>query len=216
MSCETYKDAIDSLPSQDLEKAERQRLLAHAEGCNDCRMALRGAEALMAIASRGSPAPREGLIDEVVAGAVVAPATERTHFWRGAGFGALAASILAAALLFAWPDSRDNAQGAPEFFVSLDEPRPMSLAFETDRPLEGAKITILLSGDVEIDGYGPQRELSWSEDLDAGVNRLSLPLIASGFKGGQMVVRLDHPNSAQMFIVQLPVELADGAQNDSA
>jgi hypothetical protein len=59
---------------------------------------------------------------------------------------------------------------------------------------------------VEIDGYGTRRELSWSEDLDAGVNRLSLPVTASGFEGGQMVVRLEHPLSEQVFVVQLPVD----------
>ena len=63
-----------------------------------------------------------------------------------------------------------------------------------------------LAGSVEIDGYGPQRELSWSEDLNAGVNRLSLPIIANGFEGGQIIVRLEHPLSQQVFVVQLPVE----------
>ena len=90
--------------------------------------------------------------------------------------------------------------------VSLDEPRNMNIAFETDRRLDGATITILLSGNVEIDGYGPQRELSWSEDLDAGVNRLSLPVIANGLGGGQIIVRLEHPRSEQLFVVTLPVE----------
>ena len=63
-----------------------------------------------------------------------------------------------------------------------------------------------MSGSIEIDGYGPQRELSWTENLEAGVNRLRLPVIASGVDGGQMVVRLDHPQSEQVLLVRLRVE----------
>ena len=103
-------------------------------------------------------------------------------------------------------DVREPADAVPEFVVSLDEPRRMDLAFETDRVLEGAQITILLTGSVEIDGYGLRRELSWTEDLEAGVNRLSLPVLANGFDGGQVVVRLSHPHSEQVFVVRLPVE----------
>ena len=82
----------------------------------------------------------------------------------------------------------------------------MNLAFETDRQLDGATISILLSGDVEIDGYGIQRELTWSADLDAGVNRLTLPVLARSINGGQMIVRMTHPLSEQVFVINLPAE----------
>ena len=82
----------------------------------------------------------------------------------------------------------------------------MDLAFETDRQLDGATISIFLSGDVGIDGYGLQRELTWTENLDAGINRLSLPVMANGIGGGQMVVRMTHPLSEQVFVINLPAE----------
>ena len=46
----------------------------------------------------------------------------------------------------------------------------------------------------------------WTEDLEAGVNKLSLPLLASGNGGGQMLVRLTHPDSEQIFVVQLKLD----------
>jgi len=85
----------------------------------------------------------------------------------------------------------------------MEEARLMHVAIEADRPMQGATISILLSGDVQIDGFGDRRELSWTDDLDAGVNKLTLPLIAIGEDGGQMVVRLNHPDSEQLFVVQL-------------
>jgi hypothetical protein len=82
----------------------------------------------------------------------------------------------------------------------------MNIAIEADRPLQGAEISILLSGDVEIDGFGERHELSWIDDLEPGVNQLTLPVRAIGAGGGQMVVRLNHPDSEQIFVVQLKLD----------
>jgi hypothetical protein len=121
--------------------------------------------------------------------------------------GAVAASLFAIAFSLGWTGAeQDPAKSTAEFIVALGEPRQMNLAFETDRPLDGATISILLSGDVEIEGYGLQRELTWSEDLEAGVNRLSIPVLASGLNGGQMIVRMTHPMSEQVFVINLPTE----------
>lgn len=90
-----------------------------------------------------------------------------------------------------------------EFVVTLGEPRNMDIAIETGMPLDGASISVLLSGGVELDGYDDRRELTWTTDLEAGINRLSLPVVAIDPAGGKMVVRLDHPDSEQVFVVRL-------------
>jgi hypothetical protein len=208
VSCEFSKDRLRALARGLLDDEERKQVQAHVNSCEDCRAALRGAEALAELAARETGAPRADLFESVVEQAVSQPvrSPRDNRFWAGAGVGAIAASILAVALFFGWEETRVPSGIAPEFSISVDEPRQMDLAFETDRDLEGAQITILLSGSVEIDGYGPRRELRWTENLEAGVNRLSLPVIASGFEGGQIVVRLEHPQSEQVFIVRLPVD----------
>lgn len=207
-TCNETGELLGRLADGSLDDARKRRALAHVERCDDCRAALRGAEALVEIRRREVPAAPASLFDAVVENALSqsSAAPQGNRFWSGAGFGALAASLLAVALFFGFADKPSPTSAMPEFVVSLDEPRNMNIAFETDRRLDGATITILLSGNVEIDGYGPQRELSWSDDLDAGVNRLSLPLIANGLGGGQIIVRLEHPQSEQLFVVTLPVE----------
>jgi hypothetical protein len=208
LTCDFDKDRIRALARGSLDNEERDKTLAHIDHCDDCRSAMRGAEALAELAARDPGTPPAGLFESVVDKAVSQPV--RTHrdnrFWMGAGFGAIAASLLAVALFLGWPENTAPTANVPEFVVSLEEPRQMNLAFETDRVLDNATITILLSGSVEIDGYGLQRELSWTENLEAGVNRLSLPVIANGFEGGQVVVRLLHPQSEQVFVVRLQVE----------
>jgi hypothetical protein len=207
MKCSVAQDKLAAHADSGLDPAEQPDLRTHIDGCPDCRLALRGIEALTELRERELEAAPNGLFERVVERAVADSTRQRANsgFWKGAGFGAVAASLLALAFALTLPDQPD-ANRAAEFTVAVGETRQMDLAFETDRALAGATITILLAGSVEIDGYGTQRELTWSEDLDAGVNRLSLPVMASGFEGGQMVVRLEHPLSEQVFVVQLPVE----------
>ena len=207
MKCSLARSKLRAYAAGALGPAEHDELLTHVGGCHDCRLEMRGVEALAELRNREFDGVPEGLFDRVVERAVTRFPRQRSNngFWKGAGFGAIAASLVALAFALALLDRPDPASAA-EFAVSLGEARQMDIAFETDRALAGATITILLSGSVEIDGYGTQRELSWSADLDAGVNRLSLPVMASGFEGGQMVVRLEHPLSEQVFVVRLPVD----------
>ena len=132
----------------------------------------------------------------------------RRGFWLGAGFsGAIASSLLAVAFALGLLGSPGvDAPQAAEFYVSTQEVRPMNIAIEADQLLQGAEISILLSGDVEIDGFGQRNELSWTDDLEPGVNQLTLPVRAIGERGGQMVVRLSHPDSEQIFVVQLKLD----------
>lgn len=176
----------------------------------DDEAALRGSEALAELRRRETDRPSDELFKRVVATATSGSShsISKQRFWLGTAFGgAVAASLFTIAFFFGWIDSGSRpAVAMAEFVLALDEPRLMNLAFETDRNLDGAEISILLSGDVKIEGYGIQRELKWIENLDAGVNRLTLPVIASGINGGQMIVRMTHPLSEQVFVINLPAE----------
>jgi hypothetical protein len=173
--------------------------------------ARRGAEALASLKDRNTGEVPAGLFDAILSrvGPTAEPRLTGQRFWLGAGFGgAIAASLFAAALTFGWIGTPvADAPELAEFVVSLSEPRNMDIAIETDRALQGAKISIMLSGGIALDGYGDRREVTWTSDLSAGVNRLSLPVIANDQVGGQMVVRLSHPESEQVFVVQLKTDV---------
>ena len=210
MNCNIVVDNMPGIVSGDLAPTLQTDCDQHILQCSDCRDALRGAEALALLSARHSGGAPTGLFDRTVSQIVTALDIPRRHrgFWLGAGFGsAVAASVLALALALGWIGSVANPELAtPHFTVALSEPRNMEIAIETDRALAGANISILLAGAVELDGYGNRRELSWTTDLEAGINRLSLPILAVDAAGGQVIVRLDHPDSEQVFVVQLKAD----------
>ncbi len=210
MNCESIIDQIPAIAARRISGTEREIVIQHIDKCEDCRFALRGAEALLQLKGREVQRAPDALFEQVMARSreVKAPGRSRQPFWLGTAFGgAIAASLFAFAFFFGWAGNEDTGVGSTaEFIVAIGETRQMDLAFETDRPLDGATISIVLSGDIEIVGYGLQRELQWTENLDAGVNRLSLPVLASSISGGQMIVRMTHPLSEQTFVINMPVK----------
>jgi hypothetical protein len=210
MNCESVAERIKALAEGTLHDEQRVACMNHITVCQDCADALRGVRAMLVVRDQATVPGAERVFDRVMNKAGYDPQqrASREGFWLGAGFsGAIAASLLALSFalgVFTTPGV--EAPQAAEFFVSTQEVRPMNIAFEADRHLQGAEISILLSGDVEIDGFGERHELSWIDDLEPGVNQLTLPVRASGDRGGQMVVRLSHPDSEQIFLVQLKLD----------
>lgn len=212
MNCENILDIIQLRASESIGEDEIRKYMEHIAKCGDCRSALRGADALRLLKNRPHGEVPDDLFGELTTAAIKKTAPEKTKyrgFWLGTSVGGMvAATFFALALNLGWFDSSTisepigESHGA-EFIVALYEPRQMSIAIETDRPLAGASISIVLSGDVEIRGFTGQREMTWDEDLDAGLNRLSLPIYATGVAGGQIVVRLDHPLSEKVFVINL-------------
>jgi hypothetical protein len=210
MNCESVVENIKALAEGALHGDEKAACMNHVAVCQDCADALRGVRAMLVVRDQAAIPGSERVFNRVMGKAGYDPHQEasRRGFWLGAGFsGAIAASLLAVAFaLGLLSNPVAEVQATAEFYVSATEVRPMNIAIEADRPLQGAQISILLSGDVEVDGYVDRHELSWFDDLEPGVNQLTLPIRAIGERGGQMVVRLSHPDSEQIFVVQLKVD----------
>ena len=210
MNCESVAEQIRALAEGTLGHDERAACMNHIAVCEDCADALRGVRAMLVVRDQATVPGSERVFNRVMSKAGYDPQAQasRQGFWLGAGFsGAIAASLLAVAFalgLLASPGV--EAPQAAEFYVSTQEVRPMNIAIEADQFLQDAEISILLSGDVEIDGFGERNELSWTDDLEPGVNQLTLPVLAVGERGGQIVVRLSHPDSEQIFVVQLKLD----------
>ena len=61
----------------------------------------------------------------------------------------------------------------------------------------------MLTGGIELDGYAGERELSWTTNLESGINRLSLPVRAITREGGSLVVQLRHPETDRLFVIDV-------------
>ena len=210
MNCESVTEQIRALAEGSLDDEQRIACKNHIATCQDCADALRGVRAMLVVRDQATVPGSERVFNRVMSKAGYDPQQQasRKGFWLGAGFsGAIAASLLTVAFVLGLLGSPAvEAPQAAEFLVSTQEVRPMNIAIKTGKPLQDAKFSVLLSGDVEIDGYGERHELTWTDDLEPGINQLTLPIRAIGEGGGQIVVRLSHPDSEQIFVVQMKLD----------
>jgi len=208
MKCSDIVDLVFSGESGVVDERDRELISLHIRHCDHCRDALRGVESTRLLKYQTIEDPDSQLFAKLMH-EVRASRSPKWHqgrgFWLGAGIGGtIAAAVFAAAIALGFLGNQVSGEPAiAEFLVSTAETRELNIAIDTSTPLDGASVSVTFFGGVELAGYAQQRHLSWTTDLDAGINKLSLPIHALDDGGGQVIVRLDHPLSQQEFLVRL-------------
>lgn len=186
---------------------EFRRLGEHLEHCGDCRHEWRAVKALRGLRDRQAAAPRADLFDEIMANTAAATANDTGwgQFWLGTAVGGLIAAGLATLVLTfgVFNDVPTGPAEGPAVAMTLGMPQEINIAIDAERDLEGSTVHVTLSDGFGIDGYGEERTLSWQTDLVRGVNKLTLPIVATAPGTGQLVVRLEHGGSERLIRIDL-------------
>jgi hypothetical protein len=86
----------------------------------------------------------------------------------------------------------------------------ISLAIDSDRAVSQVTFTIELPAGVELDGYPGQTQLSWQGQLQAGLNRLTLPLLTQPeARDGVLKARIEYAGGGRELL--LPLHPATGS-----
>ena len=129
----------------------------------------------------------------------------RLDLWLGGALGAAAAAALMV-MLWGLPRSPHVPQDAADLRLTLYEPREIGVAIDAGEALSGALLTITLEGGIDLVGFGPQRELQWLTDLDAGTNVLPLPIIAHSLEQGRLTALVEHGEMTQQIELRFQVD----------
>ena len=158
-----------------------------------------------------APEPRPGFVDRAFAKATSKPEARasglahlasRWETWVGAAMGGLVATVLTLFLL------RPADQASPEpmgITMALNESRAIDVLIDSERELEDAKIRIVATGSVVLDGFENEREIGWRAHLDRGRNVLSLPVVARSTGEGQLVAVIEHGGRTRRMTISLTV-----------
>ena len=203
MKCE---DVIEELRSA--AAPLRDAVSQHIVQCETCRAAEQAVAALANERVLSVPRLADGAFKRALQRAARQPpqsVTSRRGFWVGTAVGgALAASVaVAIALWWPQPSTQTAAAANPQVELALHEVRAVKLSLDSPEALQGAEIRIVLTGAIGLDGFAEQRELRWSTDLDRGVNQLTLPLVALGPNGGQVMVEVQYGDKRRAFVVDV-------------
>lgn len=202
MNCE---DAVEEL--QSATGPAREAVLRHVAECEACRAASQAITALAAERAVTAPRLAEGAFERALRRAVQPPqrmTPNHRGFWLGTAVGGALAAGVAVAVAVWWPQpGTPSAAANPQVRLALHEVRPVNVSLDSLESLQGAEIHVVLTGAIALEGYAEQRELRWVTDLDRGVNQLTLPLVALGPNGGQVMVEVKHGDKRRAFVVDV-------------
>lgn len=133
--------------------------------------------------------------------------SSRSRFgvWLGATITAAAAAALAAMLL-GLPQPEPPAAAVADLRMTLYQPREIGLAIDAETAMPGAFLTVTVQGGIDLFGFDEQRELRWQTDLEAGMNMLSLPLIAHSLEQGRLTALVEHGDKTQMMEFRVQID----------
>lgn len=206
MKCERAIEVLTQSPNQ-VDAVEQRFAAEHLGGCEDCQDAIDAIRALQAERTVRVPDPPPQAFERAVRAATsrgLSYARSRRTFWIGMSVGAALAAGLAVAIVSTLGLLGPAASnGVPRVDVAVNEPRDVSIALASEQALEDAEIRIVLTGAIALDGFQGRKELSWRTNLDAGANQLTLPIIALGAQGGQVLVEVTHARKHRTFVVDV-------------
>ncbi|NOX76074.1 MAG: hypothetical protein GXP17_05565 [Gammaproteobacteria bacterium] len=241
MNCTEFHKAIDDYrdggPGFESGAAQRNRCDQHLQDCRQCAERLSQHDALQqALRAMPIPEPSLGFAERALRMAAEQNPVQQHQgdggLRRGAGdhhqhrhhgfmmgFGSAVAAALALWVvvgLFPQPmpgDAPTVAEDVPVVTIALNEQRDIKLAFFSDHPLKGARISIQMPENVALAGFPGQRELSWETNLAQGDNLLRLPVVATGAAVGELVARIEYGDQYKVLRVNIETRAPDLSGN---
>jgi hypothetical protein len=211
MRCEDIEELLNEHGDAAVTPAQRDDVDAHLATCDDCSTAWQAALALSQHRALPTPAASAALLAKIAAIRPPTAVKKRMSPWVAAVGGALAAGI--ALVAFDYFRAADtDVRAVPSLTMSLNETRDVSVNIEVPQAFMDVEVRVLLAGGIELEGLRGRRELKWTTDLQAGINRLTLPIVAADGSGGKILVAVGHGDNQRAFVVQIDV---DGAPADT-
>jgi hypothetical protein len=151
-------------------------------------------------------APPEELFAKLATARQARGAARRMSPWVAAIGGALAAGLAIVAFDYLYRASEvDRASTVPSLTMSLNETRDVSVTIDSPEAFMDVDIRVVLAGGIELQDFRGRREIKWKTDLEMGVNRLTLPIVASDSSGGRLLIAVGYGDKQRAFVVQIDV-----------
>lgn len=181
MDCRTLQHDLDALLAGEYGEPATQRTHQHLAGCPACRAYATDVQALR----RALAADADGRMPTTVRQRLLPHRTPRP------ALAAAAAVVMAAGAALVWQQLGEHSPGA------TSEPAEWTTAtvrldLQSGNELSNVRFQLELPEGTQLEGHPDRRSLTWHDDLDAGSNQLSIPLILTGELQGELVARLEH------------------------
>ena len=213
MNCRIAKTLMQDAADGELNGADTGLIHAHLEECPACREDYRQTlKMLESLRNLPVPPPSAGFAERVLAKATRSrPLAEVSHSLRPAA--GIAASLLVLFLLVTLTIDRWPGRQTTDIVLLGDEVRTIRVAIESAQVVDGIRMTIDVSDNLEIEGYRDQREISWTARLEQGINLIALPVSAIADGEGEIVARVGLGEHEKVFRIRTRHQAPGNAGN---
>lgn len=199
MNCHQFEQMLDDHLDGYLSEEQDRQVTAHIDNCAQCQRVLAQAKDVQK-ALKTMPVPR--LPDNYAERQFQRLWSEQNFETGKRGFHHLFQPGLAAALLVGillgggmvqWLSSSEPSLVSQPLTVNLYDTREVRFVVNSRSDLQGARVTLRIPEHMELQGFPGRHELTWTTNLKAGANLLSLPLRAADLGSGEVVMMIDSP-----------------------
>lgn len=213
MNCHDVAKILDDHHEAILTSSERDEVDRHLAACPDCDAAWRSSQVLRSLGEQPVSSPRADLFRESIEFATrnSRRGARAGSFWWGTVVGGVVAAsvalIIGLTLVPSLPGNEPTA--TPSLTMAVNEVRDISVSIESPEALSDARIRVLLVGGIGLDRFEGRSVIDWKTDLDAGINHLTLPVVALDGGGGELFVEVEHNRKRKVFAVHVDVSDPD-------
>ena len=214
MKCRIAKNLMQDAVNGNLKGADTGFITAHLQECAACREDYRQtSNMLQMLRDIPVPPPSAGFADRVLSNATRSrPATAGSRIKYVTG--GIAASLVAVFFTISLFTGTGPVRPDPDVTLIGGEVKTIRVAIESPRVVEAIKVTIDVSDNLEIEGYGKQQAISWITRLEQGVNLIALPVSAIAAGDGEIVARVGLAGHEKVYRIRTRNRAAGNVSSD--
>ncbi len=193
MNCNDIHNHCDAYLDHEMSDTQKHALEVHLESCSTCQQNLQQAQEIRdALRALKVPVMRPEFVSQAFNKLRQQNTTAATSKrFSGAGLALVASFALAGIVsVFMHQPEPTVLEDPATIQISMQQAKNISLVFNAKEDLNEVTISIELSDNLALDGYGMKRTVSWNTPLQKGKNVLSLPVIATQSGNGSLIARL--------------------------
>ncbi len=212
MKCEKTQSLLNDYIDDTLSALHAEEVNNHCHTCDDCASQLEGLRIQKEILySLPVPAASHGFEKRVFATAVQdAQSAQNLHGKHGSFYKFATAAMISALVLWLGLFNDTKTQKHDLYLVTVgDDVRTIKVAIDSEQALDAVNMRVELSDNLELEGFGNKKQISWTTHLREGVNVISLPIVGIAQGRGDITTRIQLNGKEKVMHIKTEYKLPD-------
>ena len=212
MNCDKIQNLLNDYIDGTLSVSHAEVVNNHCHTCDDCASQLESLRLQKELLySMPVPPASDGFEKRVFAAAVKEAQSAQNLHNKHSNFYKFATAAMISALVLWLGLFNDTKTGIDDLYLVTvgDEVQTIKVAIDSEQALEAVNMRVELSDNLELDGFGNKKQISWTTHLREGVNVISLPIVGIAQGRGDITTRIQLNGKEKVMRIKTEYKLPD-------